>query len=576
LKQAIAIMIICLIILPTHVVISELSQEDYTYENLRFMCTDGNGFNEVKYQQMIQMYEQQKREPQSYSEIKQTITQESIHAEQISSEDGLIDSPWPMKCHDAKHSGRSPYSTVDNNGAELWKFIGGSYIQGGPIIDNNGFIYFGCFDRNLYALNPDGTLKWNFQTNGWISSTPSLAEDGTIYFGSWDDYLYALNPDGTLLWKINSFATISGSPVISEDGTIYFGTMGYPEDNGCRVYAMNPDGSVKWYYQTEYKITCDPAIGDDGTIYIGSGDTYFYALNTDGSLKWKYKTGHYIKGPASIDNNGIIFVGSYDGYLYAFYPNGDLKWKSSGHGTETNPSIGPDGTIYIGNDKLYAINPDDGSRKWAFDLGNNRHIHQSSPAVSADGIIYVGSNIGEVSGGEIIAINSDGTERWRHRIANGWVDSSPCIDKNGVVYIGSSSDEEGNDYGYLYAFGPGDVNNPPNKPKITGPNTGKSGESYSYVISATDPDFNDLSYYIEWGDGSNSGWIGPHSSGTEITESHIWSSTGSYTISVKAKDEQGLESDWSTIEVTMPKSKIFYLFDRLIERWMFFRFFNLK
>ena len=31
---------------------------------------------------------------------------------------GLQDSPWPMFCHDVKHTGRSPYDTSMNNGGE--------------------------------------------------------------------------------------------------------------------------------------------------------------------------------------------------------------------------------------------------------------------------------------------------------------------------------------------------------------------------------------------------------------------------------------------------------------------------
>jgi len=567
LKQAIAVVIICLIIMPSLAVISEKTQEDYTYEHIRFLCTDGDGFNEAKYQCYVQMYEQQKRESQSMSEIEPTITQESIHAQKISSDDGIIDSSWPMKCHDNKHSGRSPYNTADNNGAELWKFYTPGWIEGGAVIDNDGIIYFGSFDDYLYALNPDGTLKWKFDVNRWIWSTPAISEDGTIYVGSWDDYLYALNPNGTLKWRFNARDTISSSPAIANDGTIYFGIMG-PDEFG-RVFAINQDGSEKWHYDTNYWITSDPAIGDDGTIYIGSGDSHLYAINPDGTLRWTFDTDHYIKGPASIASDGTIYVGSYDDYLYALKPEGTMKWQIKiGTGTETNPSIGSDGTIFVGDDKLYAINPD-GTYKWTFDLGTNSRIHQSSPAISADGIIYVGTNIGDSDGGEIIAINSDGTLRWRRTIAGYWLDSSPCIGENGIVYIGSAY---GIDGGYLYAFGPGDVNNPPNKPAITGPNSGKTGESYSYSFSATDPDNDQISYYVDWGDGSNSGWQGPYQSGSNITLSHSWSNDGTYSIKAKAKDDEGSESTYATLKVTMPKSKTFSLLDRLIEMFPFTRY----
>src|SRR6056297_2340389 len=68
---------------------------------------------------------------------------------------GPLDSAWPMKCHDNCHTGLSPYSTSDNNGAELWRFKC-SWVEGGPVIDSDGTIYFGDTWGTLYALYPDG------------------------------------------------------------------------------------------------------------------------------------------------------------------------------------------------------------------------------------------------------------------------------------------------------------------------------------------------------------------------------------------------------------------------------------
>jgi len=101
-----------------------------------------------------------------------------------------------------------------------------------------------------------------------------------------------------------------------------------------------------------------------------------------------------------------------------------------------------------------------------------------------------------------VALNADGTVRWRHRIADEWVDSSPCIDENGVIYIGSSSaepEEPYDFYGVLYAFGHGEeVNEPPNTPSIQGQTSGKPGETYTYTIQATDYDNDMISYFVDW------------------------------------------------------------------------------
>ena len=92
-----------------------------------------------------------------------------------------------------------------------------------------------------------------------------------------------------------------------------------------------------------------------------------------------------------------------------------------------------------------------------------------------------------------------------------------------------------------------------------------------YTLVTTDPEGEDISYYFEWGDGSNSGWTDFYDSGAEVTETHTWSSQGTYILKAKAKDTNGYESEWTELSVSMPKNKAinpFMLFlERLIERF---------
>jgi outer membrane protein assembly factor BamB len=546
-----------------------------------------------------------------------------------------MDSPWPMKCHDNRHTGRSPYNTTNNPYDEIWRFETDGWVEDSPIIDYDGTIYFtGNYDGlpyYLFAVRPNGTLKWKYKTNGFIlGSSPAIAEDGTIYFGSWDDHLYAINPNGTLKWKFLTKDDISSSPAIGEDGTIYIGTM---DTYTGKIFAINPDGTEKWRYSTDYWITSDPAISDEGIIYIGSQDNYLYAINLNGTLKWRYKTGHHIRGPPSIADDGTIYIGSVDKHLHAVYPNGAMKWKHYvGDEISTNPSIAEDGTIYCGGNKFWAINPN-GTRKWTFNMGNNRHVDSSSPAISADGIIYFGTNIGDSEGGEIIALNPDGTERWRKIIAGYWVESSPSIGEGGTVYIGSSHNMEkgwlhafnradlsidadgpyyglidepvqfnGTGYGgyrpysWYWDFGDGDTsternpmhvytepgnysvtlevtdesgntsedttwawiqdgNSPPDTPSINGPSKGNTETKYEYTFQSSDPEGLHIVYFIEWGDGKDTGWIGPYDSGVEIVRSHKWSEKDTFVIKCKAKDPYGAETDWAEFDVEIPRTR---------------------
>ena len=114
--------------------------------------------------------------------------------------------------------------------------------------------------------------------------------------------------------------------------------------------------------------------------------------------------------------------------------------------------------------------------------------------------------------------------------------------------------------------------NPPSKPSITGPPLGKINEEHIYSFVSTDPDGDEISYYIEWGDSTYTGWTRTIPSGGSLNTSHIWNQKDSYTIMAKAKDTYGAESDWTTLEVSMAKNKavngpFFRFLERLMERF---------
>ena len=92
----------------------------------------------------------------------------------------------------------------------------------------------------------------------------------------------------------------------------------------------------------------------------------------------------------------------------------------------------------------------------------------------------------------------------------------------------------------------------PGIPEIDGTLNGNIGEEYQYTMVSTDPENHAVMYSIDWDDGSTTGWIGPYASGEQVIQSHQWSKKGSYTIKVKARDSYLVESDWGTLDVSMP------------------------
>jgi hypothetical protein len=113
-------------------------------------------------------------------------------------------------------------------------------------------------------------------------------------------------------------------------------------------------------------------------------------------------------------------------------------------------------------------------------------------------------------------------------------------------------------------------NNTPNTPTLTGPRLGILNKKYNFTVSITDPDNEQVWYWIDWGDGTNTSWKGPFVSGTSITESHIWKTKEKFTIKAKARDIHNAESDWVTLSVIMPYSlnkPLPQFFERLFQRF---------
>jgi hypothetical protein len=116
-------------------------------------------------------------------------------------------------------------------------------------------------------------------------------------------------------------------------------------------------------------------------------------------------------------------------------------------------------------------------------------------------------------------------------------------------------------------------NHAPLKPTIHGPTTGKVNNEYTYASSTSDPEGDQVYYLWDWGDGNNSGWLGPYNSGATINMTHKWLDKGKYSIKVKAKDSTGSESVWSDpLPITMPfsydKPQLRFL-EWLIERFLY-------
>jgi hypothetical protein len=97
-------------------------------------------------------------------------------------------------------------------------------------------------------------------------------------------------------------------------------------------------------------------------------------------------------------------------------------------------------------------------------------------------------------------------------------------------------------------------NHPPSPPQIKGPTKALVG-THEWKFKSFDPDGDNVSYLVDWGDSTGYNWNGPHPSGIDVTISHTYIDAGTYAIAAVANDTYGAVSDKSTLPVLIYQSK---------------------
>jgi hypothetical protein len=465
-------------------------------------------------------------------------------------------------------SSEQPSLMVDNEGTIHIAWMDDSNYDGG------GYDTYDVF----YKYKPAGG-SWSITEVVSTESTnyawwPSLwVDDECTVHVAWEDWTNygGSGSDTDIFYKYKpSGGSWSTTEVVSTEST------GFSEQASLMV---DGDGTVHVAW-------------DDGTSYGGSGSDYdiFYKYKSSGG-SWSTtevvsteSTDVSERPSLKVDCNGTVHVawedltdyggsGSSDMDIFYKYKPSSGSWSTtevvSTESTDTSwwPSlmVGGDGTVHVSWMDLTNYG---GS-------GSDRDVfykYKASPLrVDAHGPYY--GNQGEHVSFTGSATGGTPPYSWLWDFGDGNTSDEQnlthvySIPGNYTIILTVTDDtansSDDTTWAYIYQ-----ENNPPNTPTINGPTSGKTNYLYPYNFSTTDPNDDDVYYYINWVDNTNTDWIGPYNSGTEITRSHSWNEKGIYIIKVKAKDPYNSESLEATLEVTMPRTRVSYnsLFLRFLER----------
>jgi len=192
-----------------------------------------------------------------------------------------------------------------------------------------------------------------------------------------------------------------------------------------------------------------PALSPNGTrIYIGTGSG-LVCVTSAGVSQWTYNPtnsgGDYMSQSPSVGSDGTIYMGEGNyAFMDAVNPSTGVSiWSTQLDASATTwdpvgttAVIGSSGTtVYAGdnNGNLYAFNKSTGVTLWSYNSDSNGIW--GSPVMDASGNLYYGS-----LNDSLISVTSAGVYRWSYVTGNG-IYSSMAIGSDGTIYFGSCDDK---------------------------------------------------------------------------------------------------------------------------------------
>jgi len=403
----------------------------------------------------------------------------------------------------------------------------------------------------------------------WFGISVSIFENFIFVGADAEDNENGLNAGSVYVYKLNGSSWNQHDKLIASDGTAndYFG----------RYVSINEDISIIGAYY-------DDDIAGSAYVFKRLGDEWIEETKLTASDRLP---GDYFGISTSIEGDYAI-IGAYRddnsngvdaGSAYVFKRNGE-SWEEETKLLASDGESGDRFGISTDIDSNYLVIGsyfDDGNKGSAYIFnktstgwikenklmepggvsnnffGRSVSIEKNIIIVGAWGdsgasgsaYIFNKTSTGWVEDSKLTASDASGNDRFGYQVSH--------HDRFAVIGAYYDDNENGVDAGAAYIFE--STNYAPSAPDINGPTNGIPDTPYTYKFNSVDPEGDEVYYSIEWGDGYLEDWDGPHASGTDVDFTHTYFRKGTFIIEAKAKDTSGSESDWSELEVIIPRNK---------------------
>jgi len=291
-------------------------------------------------------------------------------------------------------------------------------------------------------------------------------------------------------------------------------------------------------------------------------DYWLVKLNRDGEIMWNktHDSGTGFDRAYSVyeTNDGYIIAGEYDPsdssssniWIVKTTKNGDHTWSRSYAGYRSEGEA-----YYIDQleDKSYII------------AGKTDDKGVDSPVDSDLWVLRIAEN---------------GNKLWDKQLGDiDNIEAGYCIkktDDDGYVVLAGKEIDDDNEMAWLIKLKPITFDYKPDTP--SGPSSGSSDVSYTYITKAEHPAGHEIQYGWDWnGDQIVDEWTEFYPSDEEISRTHTWNTEGIKYVRVIARENNELTSKWSEpLAVNIPKTKhinypfIYQIFERIFGKSLIF------
>ena len=472
-------------------------------------------------------------------------------------------------------------------------------------------------------------IQWNIRFGGKhavdeCKSVRQTSDNGYILcgwsnyynpYGWYDGWLVKTDTNSEMIWNesygtpdSNGLDDIQSIEQTIDRGYIFCGSHG---SNGAWLCKIDCNGSIEWdkSYDIGGGFVSVKQAPDGG--YVAGGHSEFgkpilMKTYSNGTEQWRSewafgKNLHRIKSIDVTSDNGFILTGGYTPSGSDYFSIFLIKTDSNGieefnktfdrvgyyQQTESVRQTSDGGYILAGSIHLegtpslvFLIKTDsDGNEIWNrtyHSYFSDKWLGEELQLTDDGGFIIIATEDDFYPCSKLIKTDAYGEIEWDLIIGGFEYNDVKLVSvqqtTDGGYILGGGADEINSPYLDYYLMKIDIIDdNPPDKPELDGPSSGRIYAEHTFTASTTDPDGDDVYYIFDWSDNSNSDWLGPYKSGEEITVSHRWTTFEIWDglIRVRTKDVHNVMSEWSDpIEFTVPRNRITnnFLLLRLLER----------